>query len=52
MFFLSGPTSPAKNPEFIESHAVAALGIQWAHSVTIRLIFETHAGLSSKFAVN
>nr|XP_051226358.1 DNA repair protein RAD51 homolog 2 isoform X2 [Lolium perenne] len=30
--------------ERIESHLVAALGIQWAHAVTIRLVFESHSG--------
>ncbi|WOL06892.1 DNA repair protein RAD51 [Canna indica] len=28
----------------VESHLIAALGIQWAHSVTIRLILEAHSG--------
>ncbi|KAJ3676382.1 hypothetical protein LUZ60_003794 [Juncus effusus] len=27
-----------------ESHLTAALGFQWAHAVTIRLIFEAHSG--------
>ncbi|XP_014754791.1 DNA repair protein RAD51 homolog 2 isoform X2 [Brachypodium distachyon] len=30
--------------ERFESHLVAALGIQWAHAVTIRLVFESHSG--------
>ncbi|XP_037483444.1 DNA repair protein RAD51 homolog 2-like isoform X1 [Triticum dicoccoides] len=30
--------------ERLESHLVAALGIQWAHAVTIRLVFESHSG--------
>lgn len=29
-----------------DSHLVAALGIQWAHAVTVRLVFESHSGLS------
>ncbi|CAM0957999.1 unnamed protein product [Alopecurus aequalis] len=29
--------------ERLESHLVAALGIQWAHAVTIRLVFESHS---------
>lgn len=32
------------NSEKFETHHVAALGIQWAHAVTIRLIFEAHSG--------
>jgi RAD51-like protein 1 len=31
--------------ERLESHLVAALGIQWAHAVTIRLVLESHSGL-------
>ena len=31
--------------ERLESHLVAALGIKWAHAVTIRLVFESHSGL-------
>ncbi|KAJ1261370.1 hypothetical protein BS78_09G024700 [Paspalum vaginatum] len=27
-----------------DSHLVAALGIQWAHAVTVRLVFESHSG--------
>ncbi|KAL6865386.1 hypothetical protein ACP4OV_016537 [Aristida adscensionis] len=30
--------------ERLDSHLVAALGIQWAHAVTIRLVFESHSG--------
>ncbi|KAG6518144.1 hypothetical protein ZIOFF_021546 [Zingiber officinale] len=30
--------------EKLESHLIASLGIQWAHAVTIRLIFEAHSG--------
>lgn len=30
--------------ERLESHLVAALGIQWAHAVTIRLVFESRSG--------
>lgn len=30
--------------ERLESHLVAALGIQWAHAITIRLVFESHSG--------
>ncbi|KAH7667668.1 ATP diphosphatase protein [Dioscorea alata] len=30
--------------ERLESHLVAALGIQWAHAVTIRLVLEAHSG--------
>ncbi|CAA6654814.1 unnamed protein product [Spirodela intermedia] len=42
-----GPrTDPIKNSEVLESHLVPALGIQWAHSVTIRLIFEGHSEVS------
>lgn len=32
-----------KNPERQESHLTAALGINWAHAVTIRLVLETHS---------
>uniref|UniRef100_A0A804QPE5 RecA family profile 1 domain-containing protein n=1 Tax=Zea mays TaxID=4577 RepID=A0A804QPE5_MAIZE len=32
--------------ERFDSHLVAALGIQWAHAVTVRLVFESHSGLS------
>ncbi|MQM16344.1 hypothetical protein Taro_049300, partial [Colocasia esculenta] len=32
-----------KSPESFESHLVAALGIQWAHAVTVRLVFEAHS---------
>ncbi|GJM94439.1 hypothetical protein PR202_ga11081 [Eleusine coracana subsp. coracana] len=32
--------------ERFDSHLVAALGVQWAHAVTIRLVFESHSGLS------
>lgn len=35
---------PVKNPERFESHLVAALGINWAHAVTIRLVLEAHSG--------
>lgn len=27
-----------------DSHLVAALGFQWAHAITVRLIFEAHSG--------
>ncbi|XP_010253484.1 PREDICTED: DNA repair protein RAD51 homolog 2 isoform X2 [Nelumbo nucifera] len=30
----------------MESHLVAALGIHWAHAVTIRLVLEAHSGIS------
>ncbi|KAK3140869.1 hypothetical protein QOZ80_5AG0406910 [Eleusine coracana subsp. coracana] len=30
--------------ERFDSHLVAALGVQWAHAVTIRLVFESHSG--------
>ncbi|CAN6331243.1 unnamed protein product [Urochloa humidicola] len=30
--------------ERFDSHLTAALGIQWAHAVTIRLVFESHSG--------
>uniref|UniRef100_A0A804QS25 RecA family profile 1 domain-containing protein n=1 Tax=Zea mays TaxID=4577 RepID=A0A804QS25_MAIZE len=30
--------------ERFDSHLVAALGIQWAHAVTVRLVFESHSG--------
>ncbi|KAJ0978197.1 hypothetical protein J5N97_013671 [Dioscorea zingiberensis] len=33
-----------KASERLESHLTAALGIQWAHAVTIRLILEAHSG--------
>ncbi|XP_020593533.1 DNA repair protein RAD51 homolog 2 [Phalaenopsis equestris] len=33
-----------RDSEKFETHHVAALGIQWAHAVTIRLIFEAHSG--------
>ncbi|KAI0497447.1 hypothetical protein KFK09_020674 [Dendrobium nobile] len=33
-----------RSVEKFETHHVAALGIQWAHAVTIRLIFEAHSG--------
>lgn len=35
---------PVKNPERFESHLVAALGINWAHAVTIRLVLEANSG--------
>jgi hypothetical protein len=38
--------------ERIESHLVAALGIQWAHAVTIRLVFESHSGFVYTCTVN
>lgn len=34
----------SNSAERLESHLVAALGIQWAHAVTIRLVFEAHSG--------
>ncbi|RWR95536.1 AAA+ ATPase domain-containing protein [Cinnamomum micranthum f. kanehirae] len=34
---------PVKNPERFESHLVAALGINWAHAVTIRLVLEANS---------
>nr|CAD1828777.1 unnamed protein product [Ananas comosus var. bracteatus] len=33
-----------QNSEKFESHLIAALGIQWAHAVTVRLVFEAHSG--------
>ncbi|PIA38706.1 hypothetical protein AQUCO_02700134v1 [Aquilegia coerulea] len=33
-----------KDPERLELHLVAALGIHWAHAVTIRLILEASSG--------
>ncbi|XP_066364265.1 DNA repair protein RAD51 homolog 2-like [Miscanthus floridulus] len=33
-----------KCAERFDSHLVAALGIQWAHAVTVRLVFESHSG--------
>ncbi|GJN36229.1 hypothetical protein PR202_gb25069 [Eleusine coracana subsp. coracana] len=30
--------------ERFDSHLVAALGVQWAHAVIIRLVFESHSG--------
>jgi hypothetical protein len=38
--------------ERLESHLVAALGIQWAHAVTIRLVFESHSGSVYTCTVN
>lgn len=34
----------ADDPGRFDSHLVAALGIHWAHAVTIRLVLETRAG--------
>jgi RAD51-like protein 1 len=42
----------SNNAEGFESHLVAALGIQWAHAVTIRLVFEAHSGLSNYFYIS
>lgn len=39
-----GQENHSNNSERLESHLIAALGIQWAHAVTIRLIFEAHSG--------
>ncbi|KAI3995230.1 hypothetical protein MKX01_032032 [Papaver californicum] len=33
-----------KDPERLNSHLVAALGIHWAHAVTIRLVLESDSG--------
>ncbi|XP_072983086.1 DNA repair protein RAD51 homolog 2 isoform X1 [Typha latifolia] len=33
-----------ENTVRLESHLIAALGIQWAHGVNIRLVFEAHSG--------
>ncbi|OVA18184.1 AAA+ ATPase domain [Macleaya cordata] len=33
-----------KDPERLNSHLVAALGIHWAHAVTIRLVLEADSG--------
>ncbi|KAF8725722.1 hypothetical protein HU200_020271 [Digitaria exilis] len=30
--------------ERFDSHLIAALGIQWAHAITVRLVFESHSG--------
>lgn len=38
----------SNNLEKQVSHLIAALGIQWAHAVTIRLIFEAHSGQSTQ----
>ncbi|KAF8758191.1 hypothetical protein HU200_010633 [Digitaria exilis] len=36
--------------ERFDSHLIAALGIQWAHAITVRLVFESHSGLFIKVA--
>uniref|UniRef100_A0ACD5TYH9 Uncharacterized protein n=1 Tax=Avena sativa TaxID=4498 RepID=A0ACD5TYH9_AVESA len=38
--------------ERLESHLVAALGIQWAHAVTIRLVLESHSGFCTTCIIN
>ncbi|RWV76835.1 hypothetical protein GW17_00062441 [Ensete ventricosum] len=42
--FQAQKNDTSKTSERLESHLTAALGIQWAHAVTIRLIFEAHSG--------
>ncbi|THU70093.1 hypothetical protein C4D60_Mb08t21430 [Musa balbisiana] len=42
--FQAQKNDSGKASERLESHLTAALGIQWAHAVTIRLIFEAHSG--------
>ncbi|XP_064977908.1 DNA repair protein RAD51 homolog 2-like isoform X2 [Musa acuminata AAA Group] len=42
--FQAQKNDTGKTSERLESHLTAALGIQWAHAVTIRLIFEAHSG--------
>lgn len=34
-----------EDPAGYDSHLVAALGINWAHAVTIRLVLEAKSGL-------
>ncbi|KAJ3688163.1 hypothetical protein LUZ61_017327 [Rhynchospora tenuis] len=43
-YIFQGHRKDTSNSERSESHLTAALGIQWAHAVTIRLIFEAHSG--------
>lgn len=43
----SSEQSRGESPEAaakLDSHLVAALGIHWAHAVSIRLIFESRSG--------
>uniref|UniRef100_A0A0D9WC70 RecA family profile 1 domain-containing protein n=1 Tax=Leersia perrieri TaxID=77586 RepID=A0A0D9WC70_9ORYZ len=42
--FEVGKKDGTNSAERLESHLIAALGIQWAHAVTIRLVFEAHSG--------
>lgn len=37
--------SDKEDPARSDSHLVAALGINWAHAVTIRLVLESISGL-------
>ncbi|XP_020267363.1 DNA repair protein RAD51 homolog 2 isoform X1 [Asparagus officinalis] len=43
-YSFQGQNSDFRISERLESHLTAALGIQWAHAVTIRLVFEAHSG--------
>ncbi|XP_073222462.1 DNA repair protein RAD51 homolog 2 isoform X3 [Cicer arietinum] len=46
MYSFQAQSRPTKedNPVTFDSHLVAALGINWAHAVTIRLVLESRSG--------
>lgn len=39
----------AEDTSKFDYHLVAALGIHWAHAITIRLVLESRSGLVSSF---
>ncbi|KAL6532637.1 hypothetical protein OROHE_014059 [Orobanche hederae] len=44
MFQVQSRSGTIEDPSKLESHLVAALGIQWAHAVSIRLVLESRSG--------
>ncbi|KAG8371384.1 hypothetical protein BUALT_Bualt13G0082200 [Buddleja alternifolia] len=44
LFQVQSRDEPPKDPLKFDSHLVAALGIHWAHAVTIRLVLESKSG--------
>lgn len=45
-------TDTVEDTSKLDYHLVAALGIHWAHAVSIRLVLESRSGPVSSFLLN
>ncbi|KAL6499822.1 hypothetical protein OROGR_027732 [Orobanche gracilis] len=52
MFQVQSRSGTIEDPSKLEFHLVAALGIQWAHAVSIRLVLESRSGCKWVFIKN